>query len=113
MVAWVSKECASEKKPDQTNEQFLYKSRKKALGPFKRSLWSLPADVLDAIGRDLEAKFSFYFLKLRVAGSRELVASYCRAIDVPLPRPDPVADGAAGLAEVHGERDLPASEHAD
>ena len=30
-----------ERKPDQTDQQFVYTTRKKALGPFKRELWEL------------------------------------------------------------------------
>src|SRR4029078_11293882 len=31
-----------ERKPHQTDEQFVYATRKKAIGPFKRELWELP-----------------------------------------------------------------------
>src|SRR5690606_18297442 len=33
-----------ERKPTDTEEQFIYKSRKKALGAFKRDLWDLPEE---------------------------------------------------------------------
>src|SRR6267378_1970303 len=52
--AWVKAECKDEWKKGDTEEQFIYKSRKKAVGPFKRRMWDLPADVLAAIGADLE-----------------------------------------------------------
>ncbi len=38
---WVRANAADERKPDQTEDQFLYSSRKKAIGPFKRQLWEL------------------------------------------------------------------------
>ena len=35
----------SEWKKGDTEEQFYYKSRKKAIGPFKRRMWDLPAEL--------------------------------------------------------------------
>jgi hypothetical protein len=107
--AWLSRECADERKPGQTEEQFIYKARKKAYGPFKRAMWSLPAEVLDTLGADLEAKFSFYIHKLGVAGSRGLVASKVSRTDARVPRPD----REPARVEAHAEKDLPASERAD
>src|SRR6266516_1156250 len=42
---WVKREAKDEWKKGDTEEQFIYKSRKKAIGPFKRRFWDLPADV--------------------------------------------------------------------
>src|SRR2546425_3972474 len=53
---WVKREAKEEWKKGDTEEQFIYKSRKKAIGPFKRRFWDLPADVRAAIGADLEKK---------------------------------------------------------
>ena len=68
--AWVKAECKDEWKKGDTEEQFIYKSRKKAIGPFKKAFWSLPADVRGAIGADLEKTFSFLFEQLRVGNTR-------------------------------------------
>src|SRR6266850_898906 len=54
---WVKAECKDEWKKGDTEEQFYYKSRKKAIGPFKRRMWDLPADVRAAIAADLEKTF--------------------------------------------------------
>src|SRR5207253_453850 len=51
---WVRAECKDEWKKGDTEEQFYYKSRKKAIGPFKRRMWDLPAEVRAAIAADLE-----------------------------------------------------------
>ncbi|MHB8604830.1 MAG: class II fructose-bisphosphate aldolase, partial [Thermoplasmatota archaeon] len=77
---------ADEKKPTDTDEQFVYKSRKKAFGPMKRELWTLPHDARDAIMHDMEAKFGFLFEKLGVANSKDLVAEYALT-DAHPPRP--------------------------
>jgi len=68
--AWVKAECKDEWKKGDTEEQFIYKSRKKAIGPFKRRFWDLPADIRAAIGADLERTFSFLFEQLKVGGTR-------------------------------------------
>ena len=73
IYAWLETNCASERKDGETVEQFHYKTRKKASGPFKRTLWDLPAATRDAIHADLEAKFLFFFDKLQVSGTREMV----------------------------------------
>ncbi|HZH39893.1 MAG TPA: class II fructose-bisphosphate aldolase [Gemmatimonadales bacterium] len=68
--AWVKAECKEEWKKGDTEEQFIYKSRKKAIGPFKKKFWDLPADVRRAIGADLEKTFSFLFEQLKVGNTR-------------------------------------------
>jgi fructose/tagatose bisphosphate aldolase len=76
--AWCRAHCEDERKPKDTEDQFFYKTRKKALGPFKRQLWDLPGEVKDRIVADLEAKFAFLFRKLGVIGTRELVGRYVK-----------------------------------
>ena len=71
---WVRKNLASEKKGGQTEEQFLYSSRKKALGPFKKEIMGLPAGIREAIAKEIEAKFEFLFEKLNVRDTRETVS---------------------------------------
>ncbi|GBD31242.1 hypothetical protein HRbin33_00190 [bacterium HR33] len=97
--SWVLEHCAGERKASDTEEQFLYKSRKKALGPFKAKLWNLPEPVREAISRDLEARFGFLFDQLRVNGTGELVEKY---VVPPLLRrsvPGPAAVAAPDDAE--------------
>jgi fructose/tagatose bisphosphate aldolase len=65
--------CADERKVAESDAQFLYRTRKKAFGPFKRRFWDLPAEVRDRIGRDLEKKFGFLFEQLNVQRTAELV----------------------------------------
>jgi hypothetical protein len=78
---------ADERKRDQTEEQFLYKTRKKGFGPFKQAMWDLDADGRDAIGATLEEQFSLLFRKLGVTGSRETVDRFVKRVDTPLPPP--------------------------
>jgi len=76
--AWVKVEAKEEWKKGDTEEQFIYKSRKKAIGPFKRRFWDLPADVRAAIGADLEKTFTFLFEQLRVKGTRAATDKYVK-----------------------------------
>ena len=80
-------ELRGEWKEKDTEEQFIYKSRKKGFGPFKRELWSLPADVLDEICAELEGKFTFLFDKLKVNGTRPVLDKFIKPVDVPLKMP--------------------------
>ena len=73
---WIKKNLASEKKDGQTEEQFIYSARKKALGPFKKDIMGLPADVKNAMTKELEVKFEFLFEKLNVHNTRELVLKH-------------------------------------
>ena len=75
---WVKSEAKEEWKKGDSEEQFLYKSRKKAIGPFKRRFWDLPEDVRAKIGADLEKTFSFLFEQLRVKGTRGAVDRYVK-----------------------------------
>jgi hypothetical protein len=73
---WARKNLASEKKGDQTEEQFLYSARKKALGPFKKEIMSLSTEVRGAISKEIEAKFEFLFEKLNVHNTREMISKH-------------------------------------
>jgi fructose-bisphosphate aldolase, class II len=84
---WVRKNAADERKPNETEEQFLYKARKKALGPFKKKIWDLPEKNKAAIVGDLETKFAFLMEKLGVYGTRDLVNRYVK-LDASAKRPE-------------------------
>jgi fructose-bisphosphate aldolase, class II len=77
--SWVDENAAGERKSGDTNEQFYYKARKKAIGPFKRDLWSLPEDVRAAIASDLENTFAFLFEQLNVNGTEDQVNRFIQA----------------------------------
>jgi hypothetical protein len=87
--------AADERKIKDSEEQFLYKTRKKALGPFKRRLWDLPAPVAQALDAAYDAKFDFLFTQLGVGGTMAATAKYTKV--VPLSRPVP-GDGTAVVA---------------
>jgi fructose/tagatose bisphosphate aldolase len=86
MYAWLGEHATEERKPKDTEQQFLYKARKKAIGPFKHKLWSLPGDVRGAIGQTLEGRFQFLMDKLRVTGTREAVQRFVTSPEVSFDR---------------------------
>jgi fructose/tagatose bisphosphate aldolase len=90
---WCEVNAADERKPDQTEQQFIYSTRKKAIGPFKRELWDLPTK--DEILAAQYSKVAFLFTELGVHGTRELVDRYIDPIETHRPLPDALRGAAA------------------
>jgi fructose/tagatose bisphosphate aldolase len=65
-----------EAKKGETREQFLYKTRKRAFGEFKKEIWSLPQESASAIGEALESRFSLLFRELNVVNTVDLVGKF-------------------------------------
>jgi len=82
MYAWIRANAADERKAKDTEEQFLYKARKKAIGPFKKAAWGLPEEARAAIGEALERKFEYLFGKLRVQGTKNAVGRFVKPVEV-------------------------------
>jgi fructose/tagatose bisphosphate aldolase len=78
--AWCFANALDERKDGQTDQQFVYTTRKKAIGPFKRRLWDL--ETKDEILASQGAKIAFLFDQLKVTGTRALLDAHV----------DPVAD---------------------
>jgi fructose/tagatose bisphosphate aldolase len=73
MYEWIKTNCANERKEGETEEQFIYKARKKALGPFKKEITKLSKEARDEIAKELEAKFEFLFKQLNLIDRKALV----------------------------------------
>ncbi|MDD5194927.1 MAG: class II fructose-bisphosphate aldolase [Candidatus Omnitrophica bacterium] len=82
IYAWLHTTCAAEKKPGLTDDQFIYKTRKTALGPFKKEIFSLPKDWRDKICLVLEKEFSFLFEQLNIKNTKALVDKYIKLVPV-------------------------------
>jgi fructose-bisphosphate aldolase, class II len=76
---WLRENAKDERKPTDSDEQFFYKARKKALGPFKRKTWELPSAPAQALAKAYEAKFTFLFTQLGLDGTARHVERYVRA----------------------------------
>jgi fructose/tagatose bisphosphate aldolase len=97
MEGWCFANTADERKEGESDDVFLYKTRKKALGPYKRQLWEL--STKDEILADQEAKFRYLFEQLGIAGSKEMVARHIRAERRDRPLPDALREAATSAAE--------------
>jgi len=85
---YIKTDLIGEWKEKDTEEQFIYKTRKKGFGPFKKEMWSLPPEIRKAIGDELKNKFSFLFNKLNVLNTKDVVDNYVKPVDVALKIPD-------------------------
>ena len=88
--SWCSANATDERKEGQTDEQFIYTTRKKSIGPFKRQLWDLPAkeEILAAQRR----KIAFLFTELGVNGSMDMVDGYVHPVENHRPLPESVRE---------------------
>jgi len=78
MYAYISEKYADEHKQGDTREQFLYKTRKKAWGGFKKEAWHLPQETRDAVMAELEEQFTDVFTRLNIINSLDLVEKYIK-----------------------------------
>ena len=80
IYAFLADKFASERKPGMTDEQFNYKTRKSAVGPFKKQSWQLPVEVRAEIGKVWEKQFQKLFTLLGLAGTRQYVDRFIRPV---------------------------------
>jgi fructose-bisphosphate aldolase class II len=88
---WVHANAADERTPGETEQQFVYRTRKKALGPLKRRLWEL--ETIDEILATQAAKLELLYHELRVNGTRAVVDRHVRAPERHRALPDALAAG--------------------
>src|SRR5689334_11814783 len=84
MYAWIREHATEERKPKDTEEQFIYKARKKALGPFKKRMWGMPDAARRAIGSALEERFAFLMRQLKIDDTAPAVARFVKAPELPI-----------------------------
>ena len=84
MYAYLEKECANERKDGESDAQFFYKTRKKALGPYKQKLWGLPEATRETLMGALEEKLDLLFRKLNIGGTGASIKPHVKfPADVP------------------------------
>jgi len=84
---WLKTELKNEWKEGWTEQQFIYKTRKKAFGKFKKEFWDLPADVKSPMMEALKEKFRFLFEQLKVFDTKEVVNKYITPVKIFKKRP--------------------------
>ena len=66
----------SERKQEETKEQFWLKIRKRGFGDFKKEIWNLPEENLRGIRETLENRFSLLFQRLNAVETVDLVSKF-------------------------------------
>jgi fructose-bisphosphate aldolase, class II len=88
MYVYCKEKLGDEWAKGDTEEQFIYKTRKKLWGPFKQQVWTLPEDTRANIRAQLEEKLEFLYEQLGVVDTQSLVGKYIvkpRRISKPQP----------------------------
>ena len=99
IYAWLRTNAADERKPKDSEEQFIYKTRKKALGPFKRKLWDMAGETRASLGSAFDTKFEFLFTQLGVTGTAAAVGRFVQAPEQHRPAPSGTGVPQATAAE--------------
>jgi fructose/tagatose bisphosphate aldolase len=100
IYAWLGQNAKEERKAGDSDEQFYYKTRKKALGPFKRQLWDLDAGTRERLAAAYDEKFTFLFTQLGVGNTKESVRRHVKPMAIHRPAP-----GTAGHVVVEAAPD--------
>ena len=82
VYGFIKQEYAKEWKEGQTEEQFMYSTRKKGFGPLKKKWWNLPSSVKEPIMKELADKFALLFTKLKVGNTTEIVKKTVKPVIV-------------------------------
>jgi fructose/tagatose bisphosphate aldolase len=99
---WLTTNAKDERKATDSDEQFYYKTRKKALGPFKEQLWNLPDSAKAALASAYDEKFRFLFDQLAIGNTAPIVAKFVKPVAIH--RPDPTS--AVAVAAAPDDADL-------
>lgn len=87
MYDYLRQNHADERKEGQTDEQFIYKTRKRAIGPFKPQLWNLADEDKEPIENAWEQQFLKLFTLLGIADTKEIVQETVELVSI-----EPVLD---------------------
>ena len=83
IYAHLRENFASEKKETDTDEQFIYKTRKKGFGEFKSKFWDLSNEIRSEIGSQLQKKVEHLFTQLKVKDTLEVTKRTTALVKVP------------------------------
>lgn len=104
MYQYLKEKMAAELKPGMTDEQFYYKTRKNAIGPFKAKSWNLPTETLSKISKDWEKQFQMLFKALAIADTEKYVKQTIKPV-MAVPSLNDYVVAEAGLGDVSGLAD--------
>ncbi len=90
IYAYLRREFGGSAMAGVSDAQFIYRERKRLIGPFKRRLWGLGPHVWDALRAELHDAFASHFSQLGVARTRGIVARFVPRVDVSLASEPPL-----------------------
>jgi fructose/tagatose bisphosphate aldolase len=99
---YLTKNHGNERKPDQTDDQFFYSTRKRAIGPFKNQLWNLSDDVRNKIENAWEDQFTLLFDRLNIANTKVEIEQFIDPVVVH----EPLSSYLSEAVEGEDTRDL-------
>jgi hypothetical protein len=82
MYAWLDENASAERKAGMTDEQFYYKTRKNAIGAFKRQMFALPEVQRGHVSAAWEAQFGKLFDLLGMKDTRRYVDEFIHPVAV-------------------------------
>ena len=100
---WLRENAKDERKPADSDEQFFYKTRKKALGPFKKRFWDLDDSVKRELAAAYDDKFGFLFSQLNIGGTADAVQRHVKIVRQHRPQPH---EGMVMVAAAPDDADL-------
>jgi fructose/tagatose bisphosphate aldolase len=99
IYAYLDKNHSDERKEGQTDEQFYYKARKRALGTFKQKLWNMPEAAIQTIQEAWQEQFKLLFQRLNIKDTGPMVKKFSDPVSVE-PRLEDYIGGEAGAEDV-------------
>ena len=82
MYAWLDVNSAGDRKAGMTDEQFYYKSRKNAIGPFKAQSYALPEAEKAKLGAAWEAQFDKLFHLLGMKDTKQYTDKFIKPVNI-------------------------------
>jgi fructose/tagatose bisphosphate aldolase len=83
IIEYIHDNFINEKKEGETDEQFVYKTRKKAFGPFKKELFEMQENIKDNISKELFDKLDLLFKKLNAINTDKYIDESVMTVKVP------------------------------
>ena len=80
IYSYLDQNHSNERKDSQTDEQFYYKTRKRAFGVFKEKIWGINPDQLEKISIAWNKQFSDLFERLGMADTRQYVDKHIKKV---------------------------------
>jgi fructose/tagatose bisphosphate aldolase len=93
VYAYIKTEFAKERKESQTEEQFIYSTRKKGFGAIKKKWWDLSEDIRRPVMGELQQKFGLLFDKLKVINTMDIVKKTVKPVIIKKEIPEGISKG--------------------